>query len=477
MPNRAFREQSRSFLATGPGIDVAVADFNGDGILDLAVVMAGVENSQGTLSILLGKPDGTFGPHTDYALGVYSTHVLVGDFNGDGKLDLAVLNRNLGTSGPADVSILLGNGDGTFQPQVRTSVGLNEPYVTYLVAGDFNGDGKLDLIASSTTGQIVLLPGNGDGTFATPVTIQVTAQEVWFLAAGDFNGDGKLDVAVPLLGTTTGSVAILLGNGDGTFQAPVNYPMQGNNDIVAADVNHDGILDLIGDGSVISVLLGNGDGTFQPEIDTGPGMSFLVVGDFNGDGNLDAAGVASYDASGGAQLLVTLGDGKGNFHSLFTTPLPYDSHLLRLGDFNGDGVLDLALPGPSRVSILLGNGDGTMSASNVLPDVNGPQSAAVADLNGDGKPDLAIGEYQQASQVDIRLGNGDGTFAFGTPVTLDSSPMVVVPADFNRDGKVDLAALLGYSPHAYPVVSATPNMLGSVLAWRIGKLRLPRISL
>jgi hypothetical protein len=430
-------------IATGPGIDVAVADFNGDGILDLAVVMGGVENSQGTLSILLGKPDGTFGPHTDYALGVCPTHVLVGDFNGDGKLDLAVLNRNLDTSGPADVSILLGNGDGTFQPQVRTSLGLNEPYVTYLVAGDFNGDGKLDLIASSTTGQIVLLPGNGDGTFATPATIQVTDQQIWFLAVGDFNGDGKLDVAVPFMGTTTGSVAVLLGKGDGTFQAPVTYPMQGNNDIVAVDVNHDGILDLIGDGAQVAVLLGNGDGTFQPEIDTGVVMSFLVVGDFNGDGNLDAAGVTSYGASGGAQLLVTLGDGKGNFHSLFTTPLPYDVTIPRLGDFNGDGVLDLALPGPSRVSILLGNGDGTMGPSIVLPDVNGPQSAAVADFNGDGKPDLAIGESQQASQVDIRLGNGDGTFTLGSPVALNSTPLVVVSADFNHDGKMDLAALLG----------------------------------
>jgi hypothetical protein len=439
-------------IATGPGIDVAVADFNGDGILDLAVVMGGVENSQGTLSILLGKPDGTFGPHTDYPLGIYSSNVLVGDFNGDGKPDIAVLNRNLGggPSGPAYVSILLGNGDGTFQPQITTSFGANASGMFYMVAGDFNGDGKLDLMAALTNGQIEVLLGNGDGTFgapiATPVTTDAFAYQLWWLAAGDFNRDGKLDVAVPLddISTGTRSVAVLLGNGDGTFQAPVTYSMQGNNDIVAADVNHDGILDLIGDGPQVSVLLGNGDGTFQPEIDTGVVISFLVLGDFNGDGNLDAAGVASYGASGGRELKVILGDGKGNFHSLFTTPLPYNSGILRLGDFNGDGVLDLALPGPSRVSILLGNGDGTMGPSILLPDVNGPQSAAVADFNGDGKPDLAIGESYEGSQtVDIRLGNGDGTFTVGSPVTLNGTPMVVLSADFNHDGKADLAALLG----------------------------------
>jgi hypothetical protein len=430
-------------IATGPGADVAVADFNGDGILDLAVVMGDIDNSKGALSILLGKPDGTFGPHTDYTVSEYSTHVLVGDFNGDGKLDVAVLNASHGPTG-ASVSVLLGNGDGTFQPQVTTSLGAP---CAVMVAGNFNGDRKLDLMAILTNGQIAMFPGNGDGTFGLPVPTQVTTDpsvNLLSLAVGDFNGDGKLDVAVSLRGTTTGSVAILLGKGDGTFQAPVTYPMQGYSDIVAVDVNHDGILDLIGDGPQVSVLLGNGDGTFQPEIDTGDVMSFLAVGDFNGDGNLDAAGVVSY-AGFGAELLVILGDGKGNFDRLLTTPLPYDVAIPRLGDFNGDGVLDLALPGPSRVSILLGNGDGTMGPSKAVGGANGPQSAAVADFNGDGKPDLAIGEYVQGSQVDIRLGNGDGTFTLGSPVTLNSAPLVTVSADFNRDGKMDLATLLGYS--------------------------------
>jgi hypothetical protein len=435
-------------IASGPGYDVAIADFNGDGIPDLAVVMGGVEDTPCKLSILLGKPNGTFGPHTDYALGYYSTHVLVGDFNNDGKLDVAVLNRNLSASGPADVSILLGNGDGTFQPQVRTSFGVSAPSVTYMLAGDFNGDGKLDLVASLMNGQIEVLPGKGDGTFGTPIATQATtdvnADQLWFLAVGDFNGDGKLDVAVPLydisMGTT--SVAVLLGKGDFTFQAPVTYPMQTYEYLLAADVNHDGILDLVGDSGGPSVLLGNGDGTFQPEIDSGGmGVGLLVMGDFNGDGNLDAAGVAS-NGSNGRQLVVFLGDGRGHFAPLGTnTALPLSSGYIGAGDFNGDGVLDLAVPGPSNVSILLGNGDGTMGPTVTLL---GTEAVTVGDFNGDGRPDLAVGELlANSAGVGILLGNGDGTFTAQPGVSLRGNLVQTVAADFNGDGKLDLAALLG----------------------------------
>jgi len=436
-------------VASGGGDDLAVADFNGDGIPDLAVVSNPCGGTcPGTLSILLGQPGGTFALRGTYVQNGVPTRVVVGDFNNDGKLDLAVLNSGLGSEvGTSFVTTLLGNGDGTFGLETTTSLGSNAPCMYCMVAGDFNGDGRLDLAATFAGGQLAVLPGNGDGSFGSPISTQVTTDtsaQLAYLAAGDFTGDGKLDVAVSLTNSSTSSVAVLIGNGDGSFQAPVIYPMLGNRDIVAVDLNHDGILDLVGDGAALSVLLGNRDGTFQPEDVTPMAIVSLVVGDFNGDGNLDVAGVASYDAFVGMQFQVFIGDGKGGFFDLpINTPLPYDSILIRLGDFNGDGVLDLAVPGtPPRVSILLGNGDGTMGASRPLSDVSFPQTVAVADFNGDGKLDLAIGEYDR-TDLAIRMGNGDGAFSSGSSVPLDSSPRLVVTGDFNGDGKVDLAALLG----------------------------------
>lgn len=425
-------------IVYGPGVDLAVADFNGDGILDLVGLMGGMTNAPGTLSILLGKPDGTFSAHTDYDAGVDPVQVLVGDFNGDGKLDIATANQDLNGS---SVSVFLGSGDGTFQAPITTSLGANAFGIS---AGDFNGDGKLDLIAAVVGGAIEVIPGNGDGTFGLPVTTQVVTNGTYYigspLAVGDFNGDSKLDVAVPLnpVSGVNGAVAVLPGNGDGSFKSPVIYPMQANSNIIAADVNHDGILDLVGDGSGISVLLGNGDGTFKPEIDSSQGTGYgdLVLGDFNGDGNLDAAVVAGVFSP---QLWICLGDGKGNFGGSGPYALPTTVGPLRVGDFNGDGALDVATVGVSRVSVLLGNGDGSFGPTSHILGVPGPQSAAVADFNNDGNLDLAIAE--SVSYLGILLGNGDGTFTGASSVTLTAAGLEAVAADFNRDGKRDVAVL------------------------------------
>src|SRR5438552_193239 len=233
----------RADFATGKGsVAVVTADFNGDGKPDLATA----NQTDDTISILLGKPDGTFAAHVDYASGSGPSAIAVGDFGADGKLDLAVTNSTDNT-----VSILLGNGDGTFQSHVDYATGTKPSSVT---SGDFNGDKKLDLAVASGIGVSVLL-GNGDGTFQAHVdyatgTGGLPPQDVFITSVitADFNSDGKLDLAVanaaPQADFMPGSVSILLGNGDGTFRAHVDTPVVSPFSLATADDNGDGRLDV-----------------------------------------------------------------------------------------------------------------------------------------------------------------------------------------------------------------------------------------
>jgi VCBS repeat protein/centrosomal CEP192-like protein len=268
---------------------VAVGDFNGDAKLDLAVANHGSND----VSVFLGKGDGTFQAAVNYPAGTNPSSVAVGDFNGDGKLDLAVANF-----GSLNVSVLLGNGDGTFQTAVDYGAGSNPSSVA---VGDFNGDGKLDLaVANANSGGFgngngSILLGNGDGTFQATVNYNAGTNPS-SVAVGDFNGDGKLDLALAnadIFNFGVGGISILLGNGDGTFKTAVDYGAGSNpSSVTVADFNGDGKLDLAAtNGTSVGILLGNGDGTFQPPVDyaAGSSPSSLAVGDFNGDGRLDIA--------------------------------------------------------------------------------------------------------------------------------------------------------------------------------------------
>ncbi|NLY74548.1 MAG: tandem-95 repeat protein [Firmicutes bacterium] len=313
---------------------IKTADFNGDGILDLVT-----SNSESNdVSILLGRGDGTFEPQVRYATGSTPMGMAIGDFNGDGKPDLAVANRY-----SYNVSILKGNGDGTFEHLGFFTVG-TEP--VNVATGDFNADQKLDLAVANIAGNsISILLGKGDGTFHSQTQYSTGNEPISILTA-DFNLDGKLDIAVANCYSRTrqSNVAVLLGNGDGTFTASQYYAVGFNPRLAAADFNGDGIPDFVsasaGANNVL-VFIGRGDGTFEAQgtYSVGSGPMYIESGDFDGDGLLDLVTVNRF----ASYISILPGKGDGTFLPQITFgsgPYPFS---IAVGDFNRDGKKDLAV--------------------------------------------------------------------------------------------------------------------------------------
>lgn len=318
----------------------AVADVNGDGKLDLVIGHFGAG-----VSVFLGKGDGTFDAAKNTTINGNPDHVSLRDLDGDGKLDLVV---SLYSGG--GISVYKGNGDGTFATVSKFASGTN-PQINVLA--DMNSDGKSDIVVvNQGSSNLSVLLGNGDGTFQTAKNI--ATMNSYGVAVADVNGDGKLDAVVR--GYGEGSVGLLFGNGDGTFQPMSKIAVKGNGTgVVIADLNRDGKPDIgasgsMGGSSYISVLIGNGDGTFQASADynaTGIAVAEdLVAFDADGDGLLDLA-TRDYNPDKGV-LLLNKGNGTYQDQQPITLTSAGGGWSLCVGDFNGDKKPDLALPNNSN---------------------------------------------------------------------------------------------------------------------------------
>ena len=375
-----------------------------------------VNTATGVVTVTNAQPAGT-----------YMITVLV--FNG---ISTAIRNFTL-TVNNANCS------QGLFTGNVTIPVG-SLPYS--VVTGDFNADGKQDIAtANYSNSTISIRLGDGAGGFSGPLNINVGANPQ-ALAVGDFNGDGKQDIAVANF--VGNSVSILLGNGAGGFSVTGNLALGSGTfpySIIITDFNGDGKADFAtanyGTNNV-SIRLGDGAGNFSGTtlVPVGTGPRLLVTGDFNNDGKTDIA-TANY---GSNTVSIRLGDGAGNFSGTNNLPVGANPHSITVGDFNGDGKLDLATAnfGNSSVSVRMGDGFGNFSGATELIVGTNPRSIATGDFNGDGKQDLVIANSSN-NNVSIRLGDGSGNFNGGTDMAVGNDPYSVAVGDFNGDGKEDIA--------------------------------------
>ena len=403
-----------------------------------------------TLEALEDRTVPTFLPAVTFPVGVLPRAVTVADFNNDGKPDLAVVNAGPSSASQSSVSVLLGNGSGSFQPAVTTSVlnsGAGNGNAQSVAVGDFNRDGLPDL-ALNTAGPsgpaVEVLLGKGDGSFQPNHLILPVGQIPLSVAAGDFDGNGALDLVTA---NSQGTVSVLLGNGDGTFRPRVDLAVGAAPSAVAVgDFNGDGRLDVVTAQQLtdtVCVLLGHGDGTFaRPLVFAASGQNFtpqsMALGDVNGDGKLDLVIKSVYFLDSDAfQVGVLLGRGDGTFQApLLSAAQPDGSGDLALGDFNNDGRLDVAVAdqlgaSTGNLSVFAGNGDGTFQSLirlDLLTGGNDPLGVAAADLNGDGLVDL-VAANASSSTVGVLVNTATAPAPAGTTTTLGTSAPT---ADFGQ---------------------------------------------
>jgi Flp pilus assembly secretin CpaC len=415
------------------------------------ITLATLSNSLGSATFVPGVSSAAF-PRTDFAVGNSPVALVTGSFNSknNSHIDIAVANHvdsTINNQAQSTISLLLGNGDGTFQTQTVVDLPAGSG-PSALVAADFNSDSFLDLaVTDQTTDKISILLGNNDGTFQpeTHVALPAGSGPVALLS-GMFNSKSstdKIDLAV--LNQTAKNVTILLGDGTGKFTIKSTVST-GNKPVamVSGDFNRDGFLDLAvvnQADNTVTVLLGNGDGTFQPAttartLTTGNAPAGIATADFNADSILDLAVTNSTDND----VAVFIGNGNGTFGFVFNLPTGAGPAGIITGDFNSDGVPDLAVADQTAnaVSILLGVGGGNFAPRLDLTTGNGPVALATADFNGDGRPDLATAN-EAANTVSVILNSNVFTPPGGLPQTL-----------FPGSEYVDLGLKVKATPRIHP---------------------------
>ena len=420
-----------------------------------------------TLQVVLVTPQITAKSTTTISMPYEIDGIIAADLNNDGSEDIVALN---GTN----LSVLLGNGDGTFAAPTSTTV---SGTVGGFVAGDFNRDGKVDLVANVTTQQatneLLFFAGKGNGTFAAPITTNTGSTNHLLAEPVDINGDGKLDILAYDIGTSDSTqVDMLLGNGSGAFTETPSltlgtYVM---GPAAFADFNGDGKLDIVigTSDSILVIGKGAGDGTFtlQSTLPTLYAPHQVYVTDIDGDGVIDIgvgyAAVGAFGPGGGA-----LGDffgqfvlGEGNF--VFSEPaqqpppsgdmVASGTQSIAVADFNGDGKQDVVaagseIGGSGYIFSYVGNGTGlTYSSASkfaILPTEFTGGVITTADFNGDGKPDVVMAGSDGTNQaLQVGINSGSASFTAKSELVLPGPPAGLAAGDFNGDGKQDLAVMV-----------------------------------
>jgi len=472
---------------------VVSGDLNGDGVADLVTAQGRAGDSLDTIRVHLSNGDRTFADPMAFGVGDRPISPLIDDFNQDGVNDLAVLNSS--SRAPDDISVLLGNGDGTFQPEIRLAT--SDSTSGWLVSADFNSDGIPDLAQTNfefgqpATDRVIVHLGNGDGTFGAGqgvLNVNPSADDSpRSLGTADLDGDGHADLFyTELIGGDVGGthdiiegrVAVLFNNGDATFRPPqIHLAGTGAQAADAADMNGDGIMDLVvvaGSGfnfnldPGVSVLLGDGDGRFDPQLffDAGEKTdpNFIRLRDLDADGDPDVVISLEGAPSGVHGVAVLLNNGDGTLQDEQRFMVGTNERSLTIADLDDDGHPDVARPR----GVGFGTGDGSLITQRRFGVGNDPIAVTVADFDDDGISDVLVLNRPDLFGVDpedfsLLFGLGNERFRSQVPIVIDGRPWGMATGDLNGDGLPDLAISASNTPDPIQILRNNGNGQFSVI--------------